>query len=47
MLDIDENVSLIEVNNNPCLEESSPFLKALLERMLDDMFALTIDQVFP
>ena len=33
---IDEsfNVSLIEVNTNPCLEESSDLLKKLLPRML-------------
>ena len=46
---IDEwlNPWLIEVNTNPCLEESSALLKALLPRMLDDTFKLTVDIVFP
>ena len=42
-LDEDYNTFLIEVNTNPCLEESSSILKSLLPRMLDDMFKLTID----
>ena len=46
---IDENfkVWLIEVNTNPCLEESSDILKMLLPRMIDDMLKLTIDRIFP
>jgi len=53
---IDENFKawLIEINTNPCLEESSKLLKTLLPRMignshnnLDDAFRLTIDQIFP
>ncbi|CAK56346.1 unnamed protein product (macronuclear) [Paramecium tetraurelia] len=45
---IDENLKLwlIEVNANPCLEESSNLLKMLIPRMLDDAFKLTLDQVF-
>lgn len=38
---------LIEVNTNPCIEESSPLLEQLLPRMLDDAFALTLDRLFP
>jgi tubulin monoglycylase TTLL3/8 len=38
---------MIEVNTNPCIEESSSILKILLPRMLDDMFKLTLDVVFP
>ncbi len=38
---------LIEVNTNPCLEESSAILKALLPRMIDDMLKLTVDVIFP
>ena len=41
------NPWLIEVNTNPCLEESSPVLEELLPRMLDDAFALTLDRLFP
>ena len=34
MIDADFNVWLIEINTNPCLEESSQLLKALIPRML-------------
>jgi hypothetical protein len=53
---IDDNfkVWLIEINTNPCLEESSKLLRTLLPRMignsyynLDDALRLTIDQAFP
>ena len=45
---MDENLEsyLIEVNTNPCIEESSNLLKMLMPRMLDDMFKLTLDSVF-
>lgn len=45
---IDElyNPWLIEVNTNPCIEESSPMLEVYLPRMLDDAFKLTIDKLF-
>ncbi len=45
---IDEDLQsyLIEVNTNPCIEESSNLLKVLVPRMLDDMFRLTVDTVF-
>jgi len=46
---IDEDLQsyLIEVNTNPCIEESSKLLKMILPRMIDDMFKLTIDPLFP
>ena len=47
MLDENFKVYLIEVNTNPCLEESSGILKMLLPRMIEDMFKLTVDMVFP
>jgi hypothetical protein len=47
ILDEDFNTWLIEVNTNPCLEESSALLKEMLPRMVEDMFKLTIDQIFP
>ncbi|KAM3147792.1 hypothetical protein pb186bvf_000120 [Paramecium bursaria] len=47
MIDEDFKVWLIEVNTNPCLEESSPLLAMLIPRMLDDAFQLTIDVEFP
>lgn len=46
MLDQDLNCLLIECNTNPCLEESSRLLQVILPRMIDDLFKLTIDQVF-
>lgn len=47
MVDNDMTVWLIEVNTNPCLEQSSLLLKDLLPRVLDDAFKLTIDKDFP
>ncbi len=46
MLDEDFNVFLIEINTNPGLEESSPWIKIIIPRMLDDALRLTIDQIF-
>lgn len=43
ILDEDFNMWLIEVNTNPCIEESSELLKVLLPRMIEDMFRITID----
>jgi len=47
ILDEDFNVWLIEVNTNPCIEESSDLLKRYIPRMLEDMLKLTIDLAFP
>lgn len=47
ILDEDFNSWLIEVNTNPCLEESSELLKKLLPRMIEDMMRLTVDVIFP
>jgi len=47
ILDEDFNVWLIEVNTNPCIEESSELLKVLLPRMIEDMLRITIDRIFP
>ena len=46
MIDDDCNISLIEVNTNPCIEEASPLLAMLIPRMLDDAFKLTLDVIF-
>ena len=37
---------LIEVNTNPCLEESSRILKEYIPRMIDDALKLTVDATF-
>ena len=47
ILDEDYNVWLIEVNTNPCIEESSNLLKILLPRMIEDMLRITVDRVYP
>ena len=46
MLDENFNLFLIEVNDNPGLEESSPWIQIIVPRMLDDAFRLTIDELF-
>ena len=45
---IDEllNTTLIEVNTNPCLEESNLLLKKLLPRMIDDLLNVVSDPIF-
>ena len=45
-MDREQNVYLIEVNNNPCLEESNAYLSELLERMIEDTLGLTIDRIY-
>jgi hypothetical protein len=47
IMDESHQVWLIEVNTNPCIEESSPLLAMLIPRMLDDAFKLTLDVLFP
>ena len=47
MIDEDLKPWLIEVNTNPCLEETSQLLSMLLPRMIDDAFKLTVDVLFP
>jgi hypothetical protein len=46
ILDEDFNVYLIEINTNPGLEESSPLIKELVPRMLDDALRITIDDIY-
>mmetsp|Transcript_14249 Transcript_14249/g.13819 ORF Transcript_14249/g.13819 Transcript_14249/m.13819 type:complete len:88 (-) Transcript_14249:104-367(-) len=43
ILDQELQVYLIEVNTNPCIEESSGLLRTLLPRLIDDLFKLTVD----
>jgi len=46
---VDENLKcwLIEVNTNPCLEETSKLLSEYIPRMIDDALRLTLDVVYP
>ena len=46
IIDEDLNTTLIEVNTNPCLEESNTLLKNMLPRMIDDLLNLTMDPLF-
>ena len=46
MMDSDFNVFLIEINYNPGLEISSPWIQIVIPRMLDDALRLTLDKVF-
>jgi hypothetical protein len=46
ILDRDYKPYLLEVNTNPGLEESSPLIKSLVPRMIDDALRLTVDSVF-
>jgi len=43
IIDEDFNTWLIEVNTNPCIEESSSILKVYLPRMINDMLKLSVD----
>ena len=46
ILDKNYNPFLLEINTNPGYEESSPLIKMLVPRMIDDAFRLTIDKLF-
>ncbi len=46
MIDKDGYPWLIQVNTNPCIEQSSKLLAMLLPRMLDDAFKLTLDPLY-
>ena len=46
IIDEDMNTMLIEINTNPCLEESNKLLKSILPRMVDDMLNHTMDPLF-
>ena len=46
ILDEHLNTQLIEVNTNPCLEESNALLKSLIPRMIDDLLNVVSDPIF-
>jgi len=46
ILDENLNTVLIEVNTNPCLEESNTLLRKILPRMVDDMLNIVLDPIF-
>jgi hypothetical protein len=47
MITHDYQLKLIEVNSNPCLEFSSPYLEQFIPKLIEDTFQLTIDEYFP
>jgi D-alanine-D-alanine ligase-like ATP-grasp enzyme len=38
---------LLEVNTNPCLEQSSPLLQKLIPHVVENVLRLAVDPVFP
>jgi hypothetical protein len=38
---------LLEINTNPCLELSSPLLQSLIPSLLENVFRLAVDPLFP
>ena len=46
IIDEDLNTWMIEVNTNPCLEESSSILQMYLPRLVEDMLSLSVDALF-
>lgn len=47
MIDEDYVPWLIEVNTNPCLEMSCSLLDKLIPQMVDNMFKICVDPLFP
>lgn len=37
---------MLEVNTNPCLEVSSPLLKAIIPSLIENVFRLTLDPLY-
>lgn len=46
IIDASGKVWLIEVNTNPCLEESSPLLKKIIPRMIGKEIFITIENIY-
>jgi tubulin monoglycylase TTLL3/8 len=47
MLDENYKVYLIEVNTNPCLEISCPLLARIIPEVLDNVFRIVLDPIYP
>ena len=46
MIDDNFKVWLIEVNTNPCLEQSSPLLGKIIYNMVENALRITVDPIF-
>lgn len=47
MIDEDYRVWLIETNTNPCLETTGPLLGRLIPQLIDNLFKLVLDPIYP
>lgn len=47
MIDEEFNPWLIEINTNPCLETEGRVLEKVIVPLIDNVFKLTVDCVFP
>jgi hypothetical protein len=46
---LDQNFKtwLIEINTNPGIDETTPHLAMIIPRMINDLFKLTLDVIYP
>lgn len=47
MIDSNFQIFLIEVNTNPCLDIFSKITEKIIPNLIDNIFLLTIDPLFP
>jgi tubulin monoglycylase TTLL3/8 len=47
MIDSSNKAWLIEVNNNPCLETSCSLLNRIIPSVIENVFKIAIDPMFP
>ena len=47
MIDDNFKLFLIEANTNPCLELSCPLLNRIIPTMVENLFRIVIDPIFP
>ena len=47
MIDEDMKPWLIEVNTNPCLELSSPYLARIIPAMIENTMKIAVDPILP
>jgi hypothetical protein len=47
ILDENHKAWLIEINTNPGIDETTPHLAMIFPRMINDLFKLTLDLIYP